>query len=160
MRQSPAHNHHQIIDIGWWLPIYTVCILKVPFVKDFCSFDFVRRYYKRQKIYPSGFILIGGTIKFDERLSLLEQRAPELDLIIDQMTPHYQPHLEHVSSQSRSDSCDEIIEKCWNHRRWLRRTSSLFPNGSPLGDPGPHGDLFWVLGPLFMFWVPFFSILE
>ena len=28
----------------------------------------------------------------------------------------------------------------------------LFPNGSPLGDPGPHGDLFGDLGPL---WVPF-----
>ena len=29
---------------------------------------------------------------------------------------------------------------------------SLFPNGSPLGDPGPLGDLFGDLGPL---WVPF-----
>ena len=28
----------------------------------------------------------------------------------------------------------------------------LFPNGSPFGDPGPHGDLFGDLGPL---WVPF-----
>ena len=35
------------------------------------------------------------------------------------------------------------------------RTLPLFPNGSPFGDPGPHGDLFGDLGPLFMFWVPF-----
>ena len=28
---------------------------------------------------------------------------------------------------------------------------ALFPNGSPLGDPGPLGDLFGDLGPL---WVP------
>ena len=33
---------------------------------------------------------------------------------------------------------------------------TLFPNGSPFGDPGPHGDLFGELGPHFMFWVPFF----
>ena len=36
----------------------------------------------------------------------------------------------------------------------------LFPNGSPLGSPGPLGDLFGDLGPLFMFWVPFFSNLD
>ena len=34
------------------------------------------------------------------------------------------------------------------------------PNGSPFGDPGSHGDLFGDLGPFFMFWVPFFSILD
>ena len=34
---------------------------------------------------------------------------------------------------------------------------ALLHNGSPFGDPGPHGDLFRVLGPLFMFWVPFFN---
>ena len=33
------------------------------------------------------------------------------------------------------------------------------PNGSPFGDPGSH-DLFGDLGPFFMFWVPFFSILD
>ena len=37
---------------------------------------------------------------------------------------------------------------------------ALFHNGSPLGSPGPLGDLFGDLGPLFMFWVPFFSILD
>ena len=36
----------------------------------------------------------------------------------------------------------------------------LFHNGSPLGSQGPLGDLFGDLGPLFMFWVPFFSILD
>ena len=35
--------------------------------------------------------------------------------------------------------------------------TALCPNGSPLGDPGPLGDLFGDLGPL---WVPFFSILD
>ena len=40
----------------------------------------------------------------------------------------------------------------WTH---FIRPLSLFPNGSPFGDPGPHGDLFGDLGPLFMLWVPF-----
>ena len=34
---------------------------------------------------------------------------------------------------------------------------ALLHNGSPFGDPGPHGDLFGDLGPLFMLWFPFFQ---
>ena len=34
----------------------------------------------------------------------------------------------------------------------LSRGEALCPRGSPLGDPGPLGDLFGYLGPL---WVPF-----
>ena len=42
----------------------------------------------------------------------------------------------------------------------LEAAMALLLNGSPFGDPGPHGDLFGDLGPLFLFWVPFFSILD
>ena len=42
----------------------------------------------------------------------------------------------------------------------IRRDSmALLPRGSPFGDPGPHGDLFQILGPHFFFKVPIFSIL-
>ena len=34
---------------------------------------------------------------------------------------------------------------------------ALLHNGSPFGDPGPHGDIFGDLGPPFMLWVPFFN---
>ena len=51
-----------------------------------------------------------------------------------------------------------LIKVVWVPK--ILRPLPLFPNGSPLGDPGPLGDLFGDLGPLFMFWVPFFSILD
>ena len=35
-------------------------------------------------------------------------------------------------------------------------TGALVPNGSPLGDPGPHGALFGDLGPLFYVLGPLF----
>ena len=56
----------------------------------------------------------------------------------------------------------------FKHRTWFQsfvvvrrfRGVPLFPNGSPFGDPGPHGDLFGDLGPLFaQNWVTFLGFL-
>ena len=68
------------------------------------------------------------------------------------------PHGQTQTRPSENLQCKHLIfdEVVWLSRLVLQKkyVEPLLPNGSPFGDPGPHGDLFQILGPQK---VPFFS---
>ena len=52
---------------------------------------------------------------------------------------------------------DTAVVKCISLQNQTNCSNALLHNESPFGEPGPHGDLFGDLGPLFILWVSPFN---